>query len=330
MVRRACLIQRKRKKRPKLPANREVEITSDSCPSCKGSRIIRVGKKKHVKLAYDLKFTAGGIRRQVIRYTALRYRCEDCHLEFLPDRYKRRDKHLHGLKSWTVYQQIVHRVSIRQLEAMFEDCFGLTVSRWELMDIKAVMGERYRKTCNHILARLVKSGLLHIDETHSNLKKDKGYAWVVASLADVLYMYRPNREAVFLHELLREFKGVMVSDFYSGYDSLPCEHQKCLIHLIRDFNNDLKSNPYDEELKALAAEFGKLLRSIVSTIDKYWLNKYNLHKHKAEVHRFFRAIEPNVYHSDLAEGYQRRLLKNEGRLFTFFGSRWGAMEQQSR
>ena len=106
---------------------------------------------------------------------------------------------------------------------------------------------------------------------------------MLANLEDVVYLYRPNREADFLHELLKDFKGVLVTDFYGGYDSLPCHQQKCLIHLIRDFNNDLKGNPYDEEFKALAAEFGKLLRSIVGTIDKYGLKKHHLHKHKADV-----------------------------------------------
>ena len=40
-VRQACLRQRRRKKRAKPPPNQEVEITSDSCPFCKGGRIIR-------------------------------------------------------------------------------------------------------------------------------------------------------------------------------------------------------------------------------------------------------------------------------------------------
>ena len=110
---------------------------------------------------------------------------------------------------------------------------------------------------------------------------------------------------------------MLVSDFYPGYDSLPCEQQKCLVHLIRDINGDLMGNPYDEEFKALAAEFGKLLRSIVGTIDKYGLKKRHLHKHKAEVARFFRDLAARVYRSELAEGYQKRLLKNEGKLFTF-------------
>jgi hypothetical protein len=132
-----------------------------------------------------------------------------------------------------------------------------------------------------------------------------------------LYLFRPNREAGFLHDLLRGFKGVLVTDFYSGYDSLPCQQQKCLVHLIRDINEDLKSNPYDEEFKGLAAEFSKVLKSIVTTIDKYGLKKRHLHKHKEEVGRFFRALEPRIYRSELAESYQKRLLKNEAKLFTF-------------
>src|SRR5262249_9199579 len=53
------------------------------------------------------------------------------------------------------------------------------------------------------------------------------------------------------------------------------------------------------------------------TIDRYGLKKRHLHRHQAEVGRFFRAVEARVYRSELAEGYQKRLLKNEGKLFTF-------------
>jgi hypothetical protein len=314
---RAWRRQCKRKKRPKLPVNRKVEITCDACPFCKGERISRVGKEKRVKMAYDLRFTAGGIRRQVIRCTAVRHQCEDCGMRFLPERYRRRDKHLHGLKSWAVYLHVAHRLSLRQLEAMFEDCFGLAVSIWELMEIKAVMANRYRLTCSQILARVVGGEILHADETHANLNKGKAYAWILTNMEEVVYLYRPTRETAFFHELLKGFKGVLVSDFYSGYDSLPCEQQKCLIHLIRDINNDLKGDPTDEEFKTLAAEFGRLLRSIVGTIDKYGLKKRHLHKHEAEVDSFFRALVPRIYRSRLAESYQNRLLKNKGKLFTF-------------
>jgi hypothetical protein len=318
-VRVACLRHLKPRKRVKLPVNREVEIRSGACPRCKGKRVIRLSKELHSKLAYDLKFTAGGIRRQVIRCTAARHRCQDCNLWFLPKRYKRLDKHLHGLKSWAMYQHVSHRISFQHLEAMFKDCFGLKVSYKDLHMMKSLVARRYRPAFRGIMDRIVAGGLAHADETHVNLRKGKGYVWALTNMEDVAYLYKPGREADFLQDLFRSFEGVLVTDFYTGYDSLPCEQQKCLVHLIRDFNGDLLSNPYDEEFKALAAEFGKLLRSVVGTIDRYGLKKRHLHKHEAEVGRFFRALEARVYRSELAEGYQKRLLKNEGKLFTFLG-----------
>ena len=316
-IRRACLRHKKPRKRDKLPVNREIEIRSHTCPACNGKQITRLSSKMHSKLAYDLKFTGGGIRRQVIRCTAASYRCEECKRTFLPRRYKRLDKYQNGLKSWAMYQHVVHRMSLKHLAAMFEECFGLRVRFQEIHMLKALAARRFRPACKRILDRILKGGLIHSDETHTNLKKGKGYVWVVTNLEDVLYMYRPNREAGFLQDLLKDFKGVLVSDFYSGYDSLLCEQQRCLVHLIRDINDDLKGNPYDEEFKALAAEFGKLLRSIVGTIDKYGLKRRHLHKHKAAVARFFGNLTSRVYRSELAGSYQNRLVKNENKLFTF-------------
>src|SRR5262249_8952660 len=157
----------------------------------------------------------------------------------------------------------------------------------------------------------------HVDETEVKLQQGKGYVWVLASMENAVYIYRPSREADFLRELLKDFKGVLVSDFYPGYESLPCEQQVCLVHLIRDMNDDLRGSPCDEEFKGLAVEFGRLLRSIVGTIDQYGLKRRHLHKHKAGVARFLRDLAARVYRSELAEGYQKRLARNEGRLFAF-------------
>src|SRR5262249_45147114 len=137
------------------------------------------------------------------------------------------------------------------------------------------------------------------------------------NMEDVVYIYQPSRETGFLQDLLRGFNGVLVSDFYAGYESLPYKQQVCLVHLIRDMNDDLMASPFDEEFKGRAGHFGKLLRGIVDTIDRFGLKSYHLHKHKADVARFFRDLTARVYCSELAESYKKRLLKNDGRLFTF-------------
>jgi predicted RecB family nuclease len=315
-IRRACLRLRSRKKRAKPLVTREVEFKSEICPYCKSSHIIRHSAEVH-KLAYDLKFTAGGIRRQVIRCTARRSLCRDCGRTFLPKRYLRRDKHLHGLKSWAMYQLVVHRLSLNSLEPMFEDCFGLRILAMEVLMIKVLMARRYRETLKSILARIIRGGIIHIDETQIDLQHGKGYVWVLTSMEDVLYLYKPSRETAFLQDFLSDFKGVLICDFYPGYESLSCMQQACLVHLIRDMNDDLLGSPYDEEFKTLAGQFGKLLRSIVETIDRYGLKKFHLHKHKVEVAQFLHDVATDVYRSQLAESYQKRLGKNEHRLFTF-------------
>jgi Transposase IS66 family len=60
-----------------------------------------------------------------------------------------------------------------------------------------------------------------------------------------MFTLKETREADFVHELLRNYKGVLISDFYPGYDAVECRQQKCWVHLIRDLNDDLQENPFD-------------------------------------------------------------------------------------
>lgn len=144
-----------------------------------------------------------------------------------------------------------------------------------------------------------------------------GYIWVFTNLEAVYYVYRQNRESDFLHSFLEGFNGILISDFYSGYDSLECSQQKCLIHLIRDLNDELLKNLHDDELKKLVSEFGKILRNIVGTIDKYGLKKWHMRKHQKEVARFFNNLRKIKFHSELTEKIQKRLLRYEEKLFVF-------------
>ena len=156
-----------------------------------------------------------------------------------------------------------------------------------------------------------------MDETTVNFRKSKGYVWVIANMENVIYVYRPTRDADWLHELLCGFKGVLITDFYGAYDSIACEQQKCLVHLIRDMNDDLLRNPIDQAFRSLVSQFGALLRIIVSTIDGHGLRQRYLHKHEADVERFYRNLDDRAFASDLAGDYRGRLVRYREKLFTF-------------
>jgi hypothetical protein len=198
------------------------------------------------------------------------------------------------------------------------ECFGFPLYPAQIHTFQQLLARYYQQTYQRLLQKIVAGHLAHADETEVTLKRvGKGYVWVFSNLEEVVYLYKPSREGAFLHDLLKGFRGVLVSDFYAAYDSLDCPQQKCLVHLIRDLNQDIQGHAWDEELKSLASDFGKLLRAIVATIDQHGLRRWHLGKYKRDVDRFFESVASVEYHSEPAEGYRERLLRNRGKLFTF-------------
>lgn len=114
-----------------------------------------------------------------------------------------------------------------------------------------------------------------------------------------------------------DFKGVLVSDFYTAYNSINCPQQKCLIHLIRDLNDEILNFPFDEQLKQIVVNFGELLKPIIETIDRYGLKKHYLRKHLKCVDNFFDKLESTNYQSEAAIKCKDRFDRNKDKLFTF-------------
>ena len=174
-------------------------------------------------------------------------------------------------------------------------------------------------TYARLLRDLRNGRLIHADETWVLVRGQPGkcYVWVFADMERVVYLYSRTREAKVAKQALEGFNGVLVSDFYAGYDSLKCLQQKCLIHLMRDVNNDVLRHPFDEELMGFVQEFGKLLRNIVATIDRYGLKQRHLRKHRKDVQRFYRHTLNREFGSEIAEHYRQRMIRYREKLFTF-------------
>ena len=110
---------------------------------------------------------------------------------------------------------------------------------------------------------------------------------------------------------------MLVSDFYTVYDSLNCAQQKCLIHLIRDLNEDLYKEPFNEEFKELVGDVAALLKPMIETVDKFGLKARFLGRHKADVNCFFKRLSHRECQSATTVRYKQRLEKNRDTLFTF-------------
>ena len=96
-----------------------------------------------------------------------------------------------------------------------------------------------------------------------------------------------------------------------------CAQQKCLVHLIRDLNDEVLAHPYDDELKTIVGDFASLLKPIVETIDRRGLKRRFLGKHQSAVKRFYRKLAKLNCGSEAASKCKQRFEKNRDKLFTF-------------
>ncbi len=301
----------------KITVNKIIRVEEHrpaACPGCNSSLIYKWGRESQV--VYDLRFSpAGGIKKWVARYSFHRYICWHCKATI--QQYLHKYKYGMGLCAYLLYQIIEMRIPQNAVAHSIKQLFALPLSRGSINRLKATVAGRYRATYRAILDRIVAGKLVHVDETKAKIDRKDGYVWVFTNLEEVAFVYSNTRECVTPREVLRNFGGVLVSDFYAGYDSIDCAQQKCLIHLIRDLNDDLCKQPFNEEMKELAQEFGSLIRPMIESVDRFGLKAHHLRKHKSSVNRFYDALSRRDYHTEVATGYKKRFEKNRDKLFTF-------------
>ena len=178
--------------------------------------------------------------------------------------------------------------------------------------------EYYAPTEAAILQAILKSDFVHVDETKINIQGVDHYVWVFTDGKHVVFRMTETREADIVREVLAGYQGVLVSDFYPGYDGVPCRQQKCLVHLIRDINDDLWKAPFDKELEAFAVEVQALLVPILEAVDRYGLKAWHLRKFLKDVERFYdKHIIGREYTSEPVRTFQKRFDRYRESLFTF-------------
>lgn len=295
--------------------DKRINLFPTKCPHCRNKTLIkiRVSEKLHI----DIVFMKQGIKKKAILYSGGPSLCGKCEKRISTTNMNQLPMYGNNLMIWSVNQKIQYKQSSEHIINFLKDSLKIEVSTTQMTRFKELIAQKYLSTYSEIISHMTKSELIHIDETMARIKGIDGYVWVFANYDSVYYEFRETREPDFLKELLKDFKGVLVSDFYTGYDSLECRQQKCLVHLIRDMNEDFLKHQLDTELKTIVIEFGNLLRSIISTIDKFGLKQTHLNKHKKDVDSFYSRIISKNFESELAMSYQKRLTKYREKIFLF-------------
>ena len=308
---------RKIKSNKQLKSNREIKIQVPTyCPKCQGNKFYRHDKQNRIVI--DLKITKTSIKRLVTLYHLGRFKCLNCNNIFTPtESIKIQSKYGRTLCCWIINQSIQYRISYKKISAQLKESFEIDYAPNTVHLVKSHFSEFYQETFNEIIDSVKNGLLIHIDETVFHIGKETSYVWVFTNIDSVFYLFKPTREAEFLKTMLCDFKGVLISDFYAGYDAIDCPKQKCLIHLIRDLNDDLVKNQVDTEFKIIVVNFSSLLNEIMITVNKFGLKKRNLNKHKNAVDHFFVKIKNMDFQTEICKKWQKRFHSCRKDLFTF-------------
>ncbi len=288
-----------------------------ACPGCSHKKLYQSHETKSSVIQTDLKFTTSGIRQHVTEYRSGTAKCAKCGKKTM-NKMLRIMHYGDNLFALVLDYYVNFHISNEMISKLIQEHYHIWVSPMYLVMYKnRWWNKTWAPVAVYIKSTVLNSPLIHIDETTIKLSRESGYVWVFATTHTVFYHYASTREVGFLQELLKDYKGIIVSDFYPGYETLNVKSQKCLIHLIRDLNDDLFKNQFDQEYNVIVPAFNKLLRKIIETVDRHGLKKTYLNKHVKDVDIFYKTFVEQNYKSELAQKYAKRFKKHWEQLWTF-------------
>jgi predicted RecB family nuclease len=306
---------------PRKPRPEQVQLvvvwpTARLCPKCQ--RKVRSKATQDSRTVHDIVFGRQSVKLRVVKHVFRVYRCRQCQTDFgMEDKFRLFRQYGWNLVAYLFYHMVELNIPQVTVVRHFNSVFSFDLSRSTLNNMKVRVAGFYAETKQKILERIVRGGLVHADETRANIKGKTGFVWVLTSNSEVVYILADNREGEMVRKLLAGFKGVLVSDFYTAYDSIGCPQQRCLIHLMRDLNDEVLANPFDTELRQVVTAFAELLKRMVETVDRFGLKKHFLKEHLAGVDRFYLELSKSDYRSEAATKCKERFERNRDKLFTF-------------
>jgi hypothetical protein len=209
-------------------------------------------------------------------------------------------------------------LSFPKISQLAEDTCNMWISSGGVYTLFKSVSSSYLETEKLLLQKLMESTKIHADETSVSIQGNLQYVWVFTDGEHVIFRLTQTRESDIVHQILNGYEGVLVSDFFAGYDAAKCRQQKCWVHLIRDINDDLKNSPFNSEFQIFVLALRDMLIPIFEAIEKYGLKNRNLNKFNKLVEKFYaHHVTELQYKSDLTRKYQKRFIRYKESLFVF-------------
>lgn len=319
----------KKKKRPKgntwlgkkIPKpNKTILIQADEfCPK-HPNRKLNKSKSKSKRVKLDLVFTKNGVRKCITEYIGDHGFCPICNNSLAPIALREMNRTLYGhnYRAWVVFQRIEIQLPFEKICSTINKMVNDKLRKGTGVNFVESLSKYYEETEEKIVQCLLDGPFIHADETSVSISGELQYVWVFSSDQYVIFRLSKTRDSDTAKDFLQDYKGVLISDFYAGYDGINCQQQKCWVHLIRDLNNDLWKFPFDVEFEGLVCEIRNVIIPIINSTYIHGLKKRFLVKYQKNIDQLYeKHFEGKNYQSELCLKYQKRFRRYRDSLFTF-------------
>ena len=251
-----------------------VENADDiKCPEC-GSNMKKIGQEY---VRQEIEFIPAKLK--IKNYIRNVYKCEKCGTEesekdtptivktHVPNAILTHSFASPSLATEVIYQKFYMGVPLYRQEKIWDDRglvlprsmsanWCIKISEYYLENIYKLMLKKLKETCE----------VLHMDEStiqcnHEPDRKasSKSYMWVMVSGEEekekgVIFKYSSSRAEKVAQDLLKDYKGILVTDGYDGYNNIEnVVHSKCWAHARRYFYDSI---PLDSQKKMIKTSDG--------------------------------------------------------------------------
>lgn len=146
-------------------------------------------------------------------------------------------KHRVGVRlmSFIGWLREVGRMPIRRIQALLQALYGLHLSSGEICEVLHTLAEKGKPLYDTLRESVRAHPFVHADETGWREDGVNGYLWSFSTPTVRFFVYDKSRSHEVPERILgSDFKGILCSDFYSGYYYHLGLHQRCWVHFARD------------------------------------------------------------------------------------------------
>lgn len=158
-----------------------------------------------------------------------------------------------------------YRISKRAVAEMLREVFEVEMSTGAVCNSEREVSAAIEDAVAEATAYVRAQPVVHVDETSWREARKRAWLWVMATLSVTCFRIDPHRNTAAAKALMGEdFKGLAVSDRYSGYAWIADERrQLCWAHLDRDWQRMIDRG-------GESGEVGAALQASTDALFRWW------------------------------------------------------------